>query len=161
MIDNDTYRRDLINTPRSGFLVASAIAAVLTVVVFLYEDEIVSASAGDGALVYVFLIVALVFATMGLLLCYRVPRVGNRLLGYTRLAADPSKQTREVKSDVQYSAGFKSDGAVEAKQLNSKRKMARHSRKRLAAITREMQKDRAAQSEQSPQKLSVKPQDIE
>lgn len=147
MTDDDTYRRDLINTPRTGFLVASAVAALLTVVVFLYEDEIVSAQTGDGALVYIFLIVALVFATMGLLLCYRVPRIGNQLLGYTRLAADPSKQNRDVKSDVQYSAGFKTDGAVEAKQLNSKRKMARHSRKRLAAVTREMQKERTSQVE--------------
>lgn len=142
-MDEDTYRKDLVRTPRVGFLVAAAISAALTVMCFLYEDEIVGSSSGDGALVYIFLIVTLVFVTMGLLLCYRVPRIGNRLLGYDKLAADPGKQSAAVESDVKYSAGFKTDGAVDAKRMNSKRKMARHSRRRLAAVTREMQKEQA------------------
>lgn len=138
----DQTLNEMMQKPRIGFLIASGVAAVLAVVAYIYEDEIVNAGQTDGSLTYAILLIVLVLAAMFLMVCYRVPSMGNRLLGYHRLNAQP-KMT--AKSDVQYSAGFKSDTGVETKRLNSRRKQARHSRKKLAAVTREMQQQSAEQ----------------
>ena len=80
---------------------------------------------------------------MFFMLCYRVPTIGARLMGYHKLTGDK----KSVKSDVQFTAGFKSETAVDAKRLNTKRKQARHSRRKLAAITREMQLEKSEKGE--------------
>lgn len=136
MTDQDDDFLEQMQKPRLGFLLASGIAALLAAVAYFLEDEIVTASPGNSGVTFAFLLIALVLAAMFLLLCYRVPRIGNRLLGYHKLSGDP-KAT--AKSDVQYTAGFKADSGIDAKRQNTKRKQARHSRKKLAAITREMQ----------------------
>lgn len=145
MTDPDPNIEDMMEKPRIGFLIASAIAAVLAIVAYIFEEDIVGSGPGDTGITFAFLLISLVLASMVLLLCYRVPRIGNRLLGYHRLTAKP-KMT--AKSDVQYTAGFKSETGVETKQLSSRRKQARHSRKKLAAITREMQQQAAKEAEQ-------------
>lgn len=134
----------MMEKPRIGFLAASAIAALLAVVAYVFEDQIVGGGPGDSGISFAFLLISLLLAAIFLLLCYRVPRIGNRLLGYHKLDAQ-LKAT--PKSDVQYSAGFTSETGVETKQLNSRRKQARHSRKKLAAVTREMQQEAASNAD--------------
>lgn len=137
MTEPDQTVEELMEKPRIGFLIASAVAAVLAVSAYIFEEDIVSE---DTGITFAFLLISLVLMSMFLMLCYRVPRIGNRLLGYHRLNTH-SKMT--AKSDVQYSAGYKAESGVETKQLSSRRKQARHSRKKLAAVTREMQQQAA------------------
>ncbi len=134
----------MMQKPRIGFLIASAIAALLAVAAYVFEDQIVGGGPGNSGISFAFLLISLVLAAIFLLLCYRVPRIGNRLLGYHKLNAQPKITP---KSDVQYSAGFKAETGVETKQLNSRRKQARHSRKKLAAVTREMQQKAASKDD--------------
>jgi hypothetical protein len=68
-------------------------------------------------------------------------------LGYDRFTAQNSKK---INSDVQYSAGFKLPSGVDTKRQNSQRKQTRASRKKLAAVTREMQNEQATKSSSSP-----------
>jgi len=128
--------------PRPGFLVAAAACVVLAIFAYLFEGEIISGVSG-GQLTYAFLLIFLVLAAMGLVYCYRVPRFGNRLLGYDVVIGKPQKG---AKSDVQYSGGFKAETGADTKRMNSKRKQARYSRRKLAQVTREMQQEQAAKS---------------
>lgn len=140
--DNDDFRTELLK-PKMGFLIASGITAVVAVVVYIMEDQIGPGGAGDTGITFAFLLIALVLIAIFLLLCYRQPHIGNRLLGYHKLTGEKNA----VKSDVQFTAGFKSETAVDAKRMNTKRKQARHSRKRLAAVTREMQQENSKNAE--------------
>lgn len=144
MVDPDEAVEDLMEQPRIGFLISAAVTAVLAIVAYLLEDSIVGRD-GDGALTFAFLLIVLVLACMVMLVCYRVPRLGNRLLGYHRLNTNPKPA---AKSDMQYTAGFKSETGVDTKRQSSRRKQARHSRKKLAAITREMQQQATEKPEQ-------------
>lgn len=147
MTEPDQTVHEMMQKPRVGFLIASGVCAALAVVAYIYEDEIVGTGPTDSGLTYAFLLVFLVLATMALMICYRVPALGNKVLGYDRLS---TQQKMSAKSDVQYSAGFKADTAVETKRLNSKRKQARHSRKKLAAVTREMQQKQKSEGDKAP-----------
>ena len=144
---NDSLN-EMMAKPRIGFLVAAAFSALLAVGAYIFEDEIIG-PAGEDSVTYALLLVVLVLVTMALLVCYRVPSLGNRVLGYHRLNANPKMA---AKSDVQYSAGFKSDTGVDTKRVNSRRKQTRHSRKHYAAVTREMQqqaKNKPADADQT------------
>lgn len=129
-------------TPRRGFLVAAGIVSGLAVMAYMFEEDIILASGGVG---YAFLLIALVLLALVLVVCYRIPRLGNRLLGYDVVIVDPSKG---VKSDVQYSGGFKAETGVETKRMNSRRKQARYSRRKLAQATREMQQAQSGAANQ-------------
>lgn len=131
------------NKPRAGFLVAAAVVSVTATMAYLYEDSIITATRG-GAMAFAVIIVFLVLLALFLVLCYRNPRIGNRLLGYDVVIV---KQGRQAKSDMQYSAGFKADTGVETKRMNSKRKQARHSRRKFAQVTREMHSEQKNNSE--------------
>ncbi len=134
--EGDDFQVELMK-PKMGFLIASGIAAVLAMVVYLFEEDITAGAQNDTGITFAFLLIALVLLAMFFMLCYRVPRIGNRLMGYDKLTG----RKKTVKSDVQFTAGFKSETAVDAKRMNTKRKQARHSRRKLAAITREMQQN--------------------
>lgn len=138
-----------MNKPRPVFLVVAAICVGLAFTAYLFEETIV-ASDGGGQLTFAFLLIFLVLTAMGLVFCYRSPRLGNRLLGYDSAVV---KRRIEAKSDVQYSAGFKADTGADAKRLASKRKQARYSRRKLAEVTRQMQQEQASkrQADQSEQ----------
>jgi len=138
----DDFKAELLK-PKMGFLLASGAAAVLAMVVYIFEDDITTSAQGDTGITFAFLLIALVLLAMFFMLCYRVPTIGARLLGYHKLTG--AKKT--VKSDVQFTAGFKSETAVDTKRLNTKRKQARHSRRKLAAITREMQQEKSEKGE--------------
>ncbi len=127
--------------PRRVFLVAATVVSVLLIAAYLMQDDIIL---GSSPLAYGALLIFLVLLALGLIACYRNPRLGNRLLGYDVVITDPDKQG--VKSDVQYSGGFKTDSAADTKRMNSKRKQARYSRRKLAQVTREMQQENASAS---------------
>ncbi len=126
--------------PHPGFLVAAAVCIGLAFSAYFYEDDFVG-NAGEGALLFAFTLIFLIFAAMGLVLCYRDPRLGNRLLGYDIVLKKP--RMRE-KTNVQYSAGFRSETGADTKRRNSKRKQHRASRRHLAQVTREMQQQAAS-----------------
>lgn len=138
----DDFQTELLK-PKMGFLLASGTAAALAMGVYIFEDDITSGAPGDTGITFAFLLIALVLLAMFFMLCYRVPTIGARLMGYHKLTGDK----KSVKSDVQFTAGFKSETAVDAKRLNTKRKQARHSRRKLAAITREMQQEKSEKGE--------------
>lgn len=129
--------------PRRGFLVAAAVVSFLAMAAYLFQEDIILAS---GGVAFATLLILLVLLALGLVACYRIPRLGNRLLGYDVVIVDPSKQ---VKSDVQYSGGFKAETGVETKRMNSRRKQARYSRRKLAQVTREMQQEQAEAAEKN------------
>lgn len=147
--DND-FQAELLK-PKMGFLVASGFAAVLAGVVYLFEDDITTGAQGDTGITFAFLLIALVLLAMFFLLCYRVPAIGNRVMGYDKLTGD----NKTIKSDVQFTAGFKTETAVDAKRMNTKRKHARHSRRKLAAITREMQQGNSEKPELSSENSAL------
>lgn len=148
--DDDDFQADLLK-PKMGFLLASGSAAVLAVVVYLYEEDITTGAQNDTGITFAFLLIALVLLAMFFLLCYRVPGIGNRIMGYDKLTG----RKKTVKSDVQFTAGFKSETAVDAKRMNTKRKQARHSRKKLAAITREMQQENSEKPDLDAEKAEL------
>lgn len=153
----DTFEGQLTK-PRIGFLVAAAVAALLAVTAYIYEDEIVGSGPDSAGITYAFLLVSLVLVSMFFVLCYRSPKIGGRLLGYDRLSGKP---TKKIKADVQYSAGFKLPTGADTKRQNSQRKQVRASRKKLAAVTREMQKQHtdepAEEFSEKPKSSSQKP----
>ena len=120
----------------AGFCILLALGA------YVFEEQIV-ASSGGGQLSFAILLVFLVLASMGFVMCYRTPRFGNKLLGYDVVISKPNKG---VKSDMQFSAGFKADTGADTKRMNTKRKQARYSRRKLAQVTREMNEDAANQT---------------
>ncbi len=148
--DKDDFQTELLK-PKMGFLISSGITAALAMAVYFLEEQIRPGGAGDTGITFAFILIALVLAAIFLLLCYRQPHIGNRLMGYHKLTSD--KET--AKSDVQFTAGFKSETAVDEKRMNTKRKQARHSRKKLAAITREMQQKNSENPELSSEKAEL------
>ncbi len=123
--------------PRRVFLVAAAIVSGLVAAAYVYQDDVMRAS---SPLAYGALLIVLVLLALALVACYRTPRLGNSLLGYDIVITDPDK--KGVKSDVQYGGGFKTDSAADAKRMNSRRKQARSTRRKLAQVTREMQQEK-------------------
>jgi len=128
--------------PRPVFLVAAAVVSMVAVGAYLFEEAIITSTRG-GAVAFAVIIIFLVLLALGLVLCYRMPRLGNRLLGYDVVIVNRDKQ---VKSDVQFSGGFKAETGLETKRMNSKRKQARYSRRKLAEVTRQMQQEQTADS---------------
>lgn len=124
--------------PRRVFLIAAAVVSAMLVAAYVFQDDIMLAS---SPLAYGALLIFLVLLALALVACYRTPRLGNRLLGYDIVIVNPDKQG--VKSDVQYGGGFKTDSGADAKRMNSKRKQARYSRRKLAQVTREMQQEKS------------------
>lgn len=146
----DNFETELYK-PKIGFLIASGLCAVLAGTAYLFEEEIIRNSPGNSGVTFALILIVLVLAAMVLLLCYRNPKIGARLLGYHRLTGETKNL---AKSDMQYSAGFKAETGVDMKRQSSRRKQARHSRKKLAQVTREMQQDVAAKSQENAETSS-------
>lgn len=138
--------RDEVNAeaskPKIVFLVAAAIFALIAAFAYLNEEDIVAASGATG---FALLLMLSVLVSLCLVLCYRIPRLGNRLLGYDVVIA---KSDEKGKADMQYSGGFKIDGGADLKRQNSRRKEARYSRKKYAEVTRQMQEEQTQASEE-------------
>ncbi|NVJ97364.1 MAG: hypothetical protein HWE25_04375 [Alphaproteobacteria bacterium] len=127
-----------VNRPRVAFLWAAAVTSVTAVLAYLFEDMLVGQD-NENALGYALLLGLLVLVSMFLVLCYRVPRIGNRLLGYD-VASIPKRE--KEKSSLQYTGSFQVETGLTEKHMNSRRKQARHSRRKLAQVTREMQAEK-------------------
>lgn len=124
--------------PRVGFLWAAGISSTLAVLAYLFEP-VIAGETGENALVYALLLGLLILLSMGLVLCYRVPRIGNRLLGYD-VAVMPMRE--KEKSSLQYTGSFQVESGLTEKRMSSQRKQARHSRRKLAEVTRQMQAEK-------------------
>lgn len=131
-----------VNRPRPVFLWAAAITSVAAVLGYLFEPAIAGED-GENALGYAVLLILLVILTVFLVLCYRVPRIGNRLLGYD-VATMPKRD--QEKSSLNYAASFKVESGLTEKHMSSRRKQARHSRRKLAETTRQMQAEQKQQN---------------
>lgn len=137
--------------PRVGFLWASGVLCVAAVLTYLSENIIVGPR-GEGALGYAILLGLEIMIAMCLLLCYRVPRLGNRLLGFDMMLKKPSKGE---KSSMSYTGSFHVETGAAEKRMNTRRKEARYSRRKLAEVTRQMQAEKAAgQSEKAEEEKS-------
>lgn len=135
MVDQKDIKQEALE-PRRGFLTAGGVTSILGVLAYLYEETIVMTS---GPVAFAVILVFLVLVSLFLILCYRKPVWGNRLLGYDIVLVNPDKK---IKSDVQYSGGFKAETGAETKRMNSRRKQARYARRKLAQVTREMQSEK-------------------
>ncbi|MBL4791040.1 MAG: hypothetical protein JKY60_19000 [Kordiimonadaceae bacterium] len=129
--------------PRRGFLALASISMFLAVLVYLYEDVVVETMSSDtssGNLAFAILLVFFVIFAMIMIMCYRTPRLGNRMLGYDAVI---KKAMAERSGSVHYSAGFSSESGSDTKRRNTQRKQHRSERRRLAKVTREMQQEKA------------------
>ncbi|WP_417463319.1 hypothetical protein [Kordiimonas sp.] len=127
--------------PRVGFLWAAGVLCVMAVLTYLSENVIVGPR-GEGALGYAIVLGIEILIAMCLLLCYRVPRLGNRLLGFDMMLKKPSKGE---KSSMSYTGSFHVETGAAEKRMNTRRKEARYSRRKLAEVTRQMQAEKTAQ----------------
>jgi len=123
--------------PNTIFLYAASIVAVGSIFVYYFQNDIID---GTGPTSFVVLLVFLVLLALFLVLCYRSPRIGNRFLGFGVVI---DKGDKKMTDGYHYSAGFKEDTGVEVKRMNSRRKQARYNRRKIAAVTREMQAEKA------------------
>ncbi|UTW54294.1 hypothetical protein [Kordiimonas sp. SCSIO 12610] len=138
--------------PKPIFLVLASLAAAGAVAAYLYQDTIVETS---GITTFAFLLLMLVLIAMGFMLCYRVPQIGNRLLGYGVIISPKDKTVNE---GYHYTGTFKVETAVDTKRQNSKRKQSRYNRRKIAALTREMQKDGLINADNSTDEADIEPE---
>lgn len=134
---------DEARKPKVIFLILASVAALGAVVAYMYQSAIVEAS---GITTFAFLLLMLVLIAMGFMLCYRVPKIGNRLLGYDIVIGPKEKPVNE---GYHYTGVFKVETGVDTKRQNSKRKQSRYNRRKIAAVTREMQKEGLINADQS------------
>ncbi len=140
--DQDDLQAEALR-PRIGFLIASAVTGATAVVAYFALAE----EAGD--FLYVLLIGFLIFLAMFLLLCYRQPQLGNRFLGYDVVTA-PRRE--KEKSSLNYAGSFEVESGLTEKRMASKRKQARHSRRKLAEVTRQMNAEKAPEAAETDKK---------
>jgi hypothetical protein len=140
MSDDQNDIVEAARTPKPIFLVLASIAALGAVVAYFYQNAIVEAS---GITAFAFLLLMLVLIAMVFMLCYRVPKIGNRLLGYDAVIGPKEKSVNE---GYHYTGTFKVETAVDTKRQNTKRKQSRYNRRKIAAVTREMQKEGTLQT---------------
>lgn len=125
--------------PRIGFVVVAGILCACAVLVYLFEDSLVGPR-GEGSVAFAFVLGFLVLAAMIFVLFYRVPRLGNRLLGFDSVLRKPSKAE---KSSMSYTGSFHVETGLAEKRMNTQRKTMRHSRKHYAGVTRQMKAEKA------------------
>ncbi len=124
--------------PRRGFLIAASLTSFAAVAAYIYEEAIVSLS---GSTVFAIVLAILVLLAMFFVLCFRVPRIGNKLLGFDVILTAPKQKE---KASLQYTGSFNIETGAETKRMNTKRKQARHSRRKFAEVTRKMQAEQAS-----------------
>jgi len=130
--------QDIARKPHIGFLIGAATASLCAVLAYGFEAEIVALSPGGSPLPFAIALVFCVLIAMGLLLCYRMPRLGNRLLGHDVVLRQSARSTTD---GYHFTAGFKMESGVEEKRAASRRLSARQTRRKYARATRHMQAD--------------------
>ena len=133
-----------LHKPRRIFLVLAFIFTLGAAFAYLYEDSLPSASSANSNTGFLMLLVGCVLLSVFMVLCYRVPRIGNKLLGYGIYEKPKDKFTE----GYHYSAGFSTESAVDEKRMNSKRIKTRSQRKKYAKATREMQENPSVTTEE-------------
>ncbi len=121
--------------PRVGFLIAAGVFSALAFGAYLYEDEIIAQSPDGSPVPFAILLGMLVLVAMVLVLFYRVPSIGNRVLGYDIIL---NKTDKQAGKGYHFASGFKSESAVEEKRAASRRLSARQTRRKYARATRDM-----------------------
>lgn len=135
-------------TPRPIFLWCAAVTAIAAVLVFLNEDSLVDPTVSGSGTAYAMVLVFLVLIAAFFIVCFRSPALGNRLLGFAGVMKRQDRVIdREDGSSVQFTRTDAVDTALEAKRRSTRRKTARHQRKQIAAVTREMQKAQSPSNE--------------
>ncbi|WP_374765003.1 hypothetical protein [Yunchengibacter salinarum] len=117
--------------PRPAFLVLALFASAGAVATYLFENALTDG--GRALSTFLVLLVAFIVLALFFTLCYRVPRLGNRLLGYGAWLDQP-KDPRAA--GFTYGGGFGSETGLETKHLSTRRKTARAERRRMAETQR-------------------------
>ncbi|MCH8861354.1 MAG: hypothetical protein IID51_02445 [Proteobacteria bacterium] len=110
------------------FLYLAALMILLAVVAYAMQGSILG-RAGSWT-TFLFALVLPVLMALYFLYCYRVPRYGLKLLGRGIELGDPGEKPQGLSYNV-----FKSESAGDEKLAQTRRKSARHLRKRLARAT--------------------------
>ncbi|WND01577.1 hypothetical protein QGN29_08390 [Temperatibacter marinus] len=131
----EDFKRELYK-PRPIFLVFSLMFIILAILVYAYDDVILGESGGDVTMTYVLSLLVCVLLSGAMLMCYRNPKLGNKILGYDAL--DDAKV--EQKGPSVFSTGFKFESGADEKRMGTQRKNSRATRRKYAKMTREMQK---------------------
>ena len=136
--EQDELQADALR-PRIGFLVVAGLLSAGAVLVYMFEDALVGRR-GEGSVAFAFVLGFLVLSAMIFVLFYRVPRLGNRLLGFDSVLKKPAKSE---KSSMSYTGSFHVETGLAEKRVNTQRKSMRHSRKHYAGVTRQMKAEQA------------------
>lgn len=134
------------------FLWLASVAIVLALLTYVFNQELYDRQV-SGVVVTILYIVTVVFALF-FLACYRTPRLARKLMGREaeNVDLDPGASVvRERTSGVSWNA-FRAESVVEAKALQSQRKLDRYSRRKIIQATREMELDviEAKPAEETP-----------
>ncbi|WP_417451853.1 hypothetical protein [Kordiimonas sp.] len=134
--------------PRIGFLVVAGVLCAGAVAVYMFEDMLVG-TRGEGSVAFAFVLGFLVLSAMVFILFYRVPRLGNRLLGFDSVL---TKEGKSEKSSMSYTGSFHVETGLAEKRMNTQRKIARHSRRHYAEVTRQMNTGKTDDKDQKTDK---------
>ncbi len=110
------------------FLYLAALMIVLAVAAYAMQGSLLG-RVGSWA-TFLFAILLPVLLALYFLYCYRVPRYGLKLLGRSIELGDPGEKTPGLSYNV-----FKGESGIEEKLAQTRRKSARHLRKKLARAT--------------------------
>lgn len=110
------------------FLYLAALMIMLAVAAYAMQGSLLG-RAGSWT-TFLFALVLPVLMALYFLYCYRVPRYGLKLLGRSIELGDPGEKTQGLSYNV-----FKGESAIEEKLAQTRRKSARHLRRKLARAT--------------------------
>jgi len=134
-IDNQKPAETPKLKPHKGFLLAASITVLAVIFAYMYQEDIVYLSDTESHMGFVTLIIMLLVLSIFFIFCYRNPKIGAMFLNKDKSV----KNTKKDKTTYHFSAGFKAETGLDEKRLNTARKSKRVTRKKLAAVTREMQ----------------------
>lgn len=129
--------------PRPGFLIVAALFALGAIAAYLYEDAIIARS---GDMAFVVLIAILVLVSLMFVLFYRMPSIGNRLLGHSAVLDAGQKERSSTMST--FTGAYKVETGMQEKRQATARKSARATRKQVAATTRAMQAEKKSKDQE-------------
>lgn len=144
--DKDAYKAEM-NRPRPIFLVLSLVFIVAAILAYMFDDVILGDR--EGSLVYVLLLIGCILFSVAMLMCYRNPRLGNKLLGY-----DALDEVKEKKGPAVFSTGFHFDSATDEKKIATRRREGRAARRKYAKATKAMQQQNANTDHKSEKETS-------
>jgi len=127
--ERDIYHPDAVHERLTVFLVLAAVMMLLTILAYVFEEELFDLTYSHEA--FIVSITMGVLLALFFLLCYRVPRIGLRLLGRGVELGQP----RDDNDSSSTFNVYKSESGTEEKLHHSRRKQSRHLRRKLARNT--------------------------